>query len=582
MNHLKQVRRPFLALVVGTGIIGAIALVWWLIALIAGAMWDQSGFDVWRAYRTGFSPVSRNGQVFDLIIYLICFAVAFFIELDSGGGYSDSTADDEGFRSEGTSLALGITYLVLVIAFIISAGTTDRKLEASRYVNSTSFEYASKAKPPRILEHLLTGQSDLHATIVADKPIDFLSKGFDDRPASLVGAQRVMSERATGDSKADIFDDTYAYLPGNEGHGKWSAIRDGEGKRVHADSIVEWDGSTENVHQCRFEGSNSLNYAIRGNFANSLPDAIRQTVDDNVYWSSVDIYGYCDGKDNPVIVIPVKTDNWVGTRSIEVPAGVVIVRGSDSGEPVIEYKRSVNRGELPGPVYPISIAYKQREMSVWAAGRKWADNDFGFEPVNIGSNAGNTSEYNLRSLKDQGNYFVTPLTPRGSRSQAIVAVALVESDTVSYGQLNTLHIQVHREEDPNILTENDLERRAREVLRKVDPAFLNKGQNGELQEFIPSADGYWTAFAVQSGQPRYLLRIRPGQQDQAFELDGGEIGRALYDGGDTEPVKPGETPGDGGEATAITGLTDDQIQSRIDAVITELSQLNSEQQRRRR
>ena len=164
-----------------------------------------------------------------------------------------------------------------------------------------------------------------------------------------------------------------------------------------------------------------------------------------------------------------------------------------------------------------------------------------------------------------------------------MALSLVESGSVTYGEFNPMRVQVHHEEDKGLLTEQDLERRARDVLARIDSSFLNKGQEGELQEFIPSADGNWSAFAVRSGQPRYLLTIRPGQLDQAVELNGGEMGRVLYDGsassgGSGSNSAGGESPGASGE---LDGLTDVELQARLDATIDELARLNAEDRSRR-
>jgi uncharacterized small protein (DUF1192 family) len=183
---------------------------------------------------------------------------------------------------------------------------------------------------------------------------------------------------------------------------------------------------------------------------------------------------------------------------------------------------------------------------------------------------------------DERVYYATPLTPRESRAETIMALSLVESGSVTYGEFNTLRVQVHHEEDEKLMTEQDLERRARDVLARIDPSFLNKGQEGELQEFIPSADGNWTAFAVRSGQPRYLLTIRPGQLDQAVELNGGEMGRVLYDG-TASSGGSGSNP-TGGESTGgdeLAGLSDAELQARLDAAIDELARLNAEDRSRR-
>lgn len=565
----------------------AITVVWLAIGALIGAMWPQAGFSIQRFYEVGFVLTSRSGQIFWLVIAALCFGIGAFVAFDSAPRRYQVRAMSDDERSSLTRIHTRATRSNAVVAslagvlaafLVLLSFTTDAKLEPRAFVGSTTIEYADKEAQPRILANL-DGDHDPKAH-VKFSPINYLEAGFDERPASLVGAQKVMAERSTGDSKADILDMTYAYLPAEGGAGRWTAIRDGGGRRINIDSIVEWDGTPETVHQCRFESENKLDYALTGEYGNSLSDQIRREIP-NVVWDLHDAYGYCAKGDVPTIVLPTTVDRWYGARSIQVPAGVIVVRGSKSGEPVIDYRRSVKPGELEGPVYPLSVAQKQREMVNWSAGRKWADASFGFDPVKLSSNEGNAADYVLRSNLDEQVYYATPLTPRASRAETIIALSVVASNQVTYGQFNSMRVQVHNEEDKGLLTEQDLERRARDVLSSIDPSFLNKGQEGELQEFIPASDGTWSAFAVRSGQPRYLLRIRPGQLDQAVELNGGQLGRVLYNGTPSEQA-PGDVvdptisaPGD------LATLSDADLQSQLDAAVDELTRLNAEDRRRR-
>jgi uncharacterized small protein (DUF1192 family) len=570
----------------------AVSGLWLGLGKIIGSLWPQAGFSIGRSYSLMLSLTSRSGQIFWFVVATVSFVFAAFWCYDAKPGRQygyarHSDADDQVLadkiaifkRGEMFNKIFAVGAAAAAVALVVIASTLDAKLTPRAITPSITIEYASQKKQPLILERINGSHDPQVKTDVT--PIEYLEKGFDQRPASLVGAQKVMAERATGDSRADVLDATYAYLPAEDGTGRWTTIRDGSGRRIHIDSIVEWNGEAEKIHQCRFEGENELNYALTGEYSNSLADQVRREIP-NVYWALSDTYGYCAKGNVPTIVLPVKLDQWFNGRSVEVPAGVVVVRGSQSGEPQIEYKRSVKIGELEGPVYPISIAAQQREMINWGAGRKWQANGFGFDPVNLGANKGNSSEYVLRSALDERVYYATPLTPRESRAETIMALSLVESGSVTYGEFNTLRVQVHHEEDEKLMTEQDLERRARDVLARIDPSFLNKGQEGELQEFIPSADGNWTAFAVRSGQPRYLLTIRPGQLDQAVELNGGEMGRVLYDG-TASSGGSGSNP-TGGESTGgdeLAGLSDAELQARLDAAIDELARLNAEDRSRR-
>ena len=121
---------------------------------------------------------------------------------------------------------------------------------------------------------------------------------WETRPASAKGAEIVM--RSSGDS------DTNSYLMGEtlsfHANGSWSAIRDGQNYKPIA-GVSVWDGVSNDVQTCRFDGANELNYAFNGLWGKNLMDLIVSRYPRHLIDRS-DVWGDCDNEGAPLIVIP--------------------------------------------------------------------------------------------------------------------------------------------------------------------------------------------------------------------------------------------------------------------------------------
>ena len=284
-------------------------------------------------------------------------------------------------------------------------------------------------------------------------------------------------------------------------------IRDGGGINKPLESIVYWDGVSDRAEECRFDGDYQIDRALKGSRSNNIRNEILQGDRRHLKYNLDDAYGYCDG-DRPVVVIPMRRLVNSGYQVLDEFAGVLLVTGSPNGEPNFELRTDVAPGEIPGPVYPISLAEKQRELHTWLAGREnRSRNDFGFETAAVGTQGGNASEFNLFSLEDGRAYWVTPLTLRGTASQIIVAYAVVPSDAAQVGELNELRIYVVDDQDPDAVVINQFERAVTDLVERQRPGFIPAG--GIVQEFIPGENGQWSAFGVREGLPIFRLRVNP-------------------------------------------------------------------------
>lgn len=242
------------------------------------------------------------------------------------------------------------------------------------------------------------------------------------------------AQSRAGASIGDIAAGDTTYLPATDQY--VTPVKNRETPAGYGAIIVQnADGSSES---CEFKDSVPMD---GGKFGMNLRRAV-SWVSLSLSYNQDDVWVYCkDGK--AVLVVPVT--RFVGfPEGHRVPAGVVLFDGSS-----VEHRSSVEAGELPGPVYPMSLARSQRESlanrdGIWARVRDRA----GYRTtadVDGDPNAGNVSELLLARADGSGYDYVTPLTPpRGSTS--IVAVSTIAADHVTDGELNELVI--HQLETP--------------------------------------------------------------------------------------------------------------------------------------
>lgn len=337
------------------------------------------------------------------------------------------------------------------------------------------------------------GSADVPSCIRIGPLPDF---DFDPRSASYEAASTIMGDSSALASQVNVLGPTVHYLPGTGGgHGVWTAILDGSGTRP-TEGVAVWDGQSNTAAICQFQGADSFSRAFGGRGADSLRNLIAQRYPALNYVDH-DVSGFCAGSGpaaRPVIVIPVTRQVGYGSRTVLAPAGVLVLRGSRGGDPSLTYQPTVRPGEYPGQVYPESVAVAQIDATTWAAGRGELDNSgFGFGLTLVDTNASNPGEYVLRSDTDGHFYFVTPLTPRNSGSQAVIAYAVERADQVTSGRLNPVSIYVQGDSaDPVSMTV--LESRMTTYINQVEPSLLTSGNGGALQEIIPYGTGMWRGF----------------------------------------------------------------------------------------
>lgn len=379
----------------------------------------------------------------------------------------------------------------------------DSDKDVGRFYNSaTTFYTPSLSNPPTSLQYLLrsSNKEDNGCTVntASDVPNcvrvgTFSDKGYEARTSSQAGAILAMQRTSGATQNVDLLSDTLTYI---QGRNAWSAIRDGSGNNAHTEGVVEWTGDG-NPTECYFGGNDQFNKAIYGAHTNSLSNVLAKAYP-TVFWTIGDVYGYCQNN-RPVLIFMVQQQRHYLSQTVTVPAGVVKITGSASGDPHFTYE--ANPSDLPGPSYPYSINDSQITANTWAAGRSNKDHGlFGYERDSHGD-----GDYLLKSLTDGHQYFVTPLTLTSSSSELFLAYAVVRADEVHAGQLNPMSIYVLGTNDPRRVNIDSLEASARNYLSQQVPGFFSSG--GSLVDYTPLNGDVWRTFGEINGRVVYRLDI---------------------------------------------------------------------------
>lgn len=411
------------------------------------------------------------------------------------------------------------------------------ELGARHYNSDTTYVVADTDNMPNTLLHVAASPSSQIGITEGVMPTQ-----WEQRVASATGATYVMQKTGDTNANTELLPETITYIYDDDGSGAWTAIRDGRNRQMIF-GVATWKGAGHPVETCEFEGDYELRQAFGGSWGKNLRDEIA-AFDLHFTYSSQDMYGYCDG-DEPVVVIPGTRTGSTGARTINEAYGVMIITGSPSGRPVIEFRDTVAPGELPGPVYPIRLVQSQREALGWSAGRRWMWQDsVGFEPTDTSSQAGNNTDFLLKSSEDGRLYWVTPMKPVRTEAQTLVAYSVTPADEITAGKLNQQRVYVLDGDDQRVVNLNDLENAVTQAVARVDPGFFTgSAENvGQIVEFIPTSDSSWQVFAERGGRAVYRIDISGGARMSTsvahITEDGTVQGR---------PTAPDSTAGSGGD-----------------------------------
>ncbi|MGW4378748.1 hypothetical protein [Kitasatospora sp. NPDC004531] len=476
---------------------------------------------------------------------------------------------------------------VLALAVVASlargwTGVWDDDKDAGRfYAAATVLDVPKGTATPRsvlaVTEHTrpgdggrcdLLGTADVPACVKTESMPDF---DFEARTASYAAATKALTDSAGLSSGIHLMGHSLHYLPnaGKDG-GVWTAVLDGSGEQP-MEGVAVWDGGSNSVVSCGFRGEHAFGRAFGGTGAVSLRNLLAERFPDLVY-SEQDIWGYCDGPDprtaQPVVVISVARQIGWKQRTVIAPAGVLVLRGSPDGRPDIAYRAQVAPGELPGAVYPGSVVRSQIREVQWLGGRGAKDDrGFGFSHTSAATNATNPGEFLLRSKADGHLYYVTPLVPRESSSQLVVAFAVLQADRVDNG-LNDLHVYLRADDAPPVNLDV-LASRMVSYMAQQTSITISAGPGGALQELIPFGKDMWRGFVDFNGQTQDYIDLS-GDATVTPNLVS-LTGPITPPGGQPQPQPQPSTQPSGPPAAGCGGDPGQLSNSQLAACIAELS-----------
>lgn len=409
---------------------------------------------------------------------------------------------------------------LLLLTVIVHGGWMYGKSAATHYIGSGQAEFvvADTENTPSVLGKVVRSRTSM--VVINEGDISF---NWVPRVASATGAVNVM--RKTGDAitNTQLMGETVAYIyDKSSGGGSWTAIRNGI-NRQNIFGVQTWSGAGERVVNCEFKGKYALNRAFGGMYGRNLTNDIA-AANPLFRYNANDVYGYCDDG-QPVIVIPGTRLVASTVRTVEQSYGVMVIKGSSSGNPIITHDRDVQPGDFPGPVYPKRLADAQRDSLDWAAGRCWFWQEcFGLDTTSVSSQAGNSTNFLLKNQQDGRLYWVTPLKPASTDSQTLVAYSVIPADEMTSGKLNHQRVYVMGDGDVRIVNLDDLENVVIDAVRSADPGFITGDSPGRIVEFLPVSDTKWQVFAEVGGRVKYRIDVSVGARmgTKLFVVDGGE------------------------------------------------------------
>lgn len=320
-------------------------------------------------------------------------------------------------------------------------------------------------------------------------------------PLSVALAKATESlDRTSGDS----IENNPVFLPGTN---KYTTTIKARGFTEGLRTVFTQNSKSYETSSCSFNAKTPVS---RGLFNANL-GRVLSSIDASVRYNPKDVWAYCDGE-HAKLVVPIT--KMVGfPQSHPVPAGVVIFDGKEA-----EIRRNVKSGELPGPVYPSSLAAAQRSSLAAENGFK----DFflrraSFETIeNLGgdSSADSVSEILLKRSNSNKWDYVTPLASQ-SQSLAIAAIAVVAADTVTAGKLNKL--TVHR---LPVAREGSVA-----AAERIKTVFPQVGWSAGVQvvEIIPASLDTWVASLSDGRSVLYKVTINKDGSLCLLEVSGKKI-----------------------------------------------------------
>ncbi|MGW8431447.1 hypothetical protein ACWGJ9_10185 [Curtobacterium citreum] len=399
---------------------------------------------------------------------------------------------------------------------------------------------------------------------VADvKMVNHTAPSFGDRAPHQVAS--TSSTKNLGNTTGTA--ETVKSLNDQGDNGLWTAMVVRRGVWVGYESVQVQDmplfGQTEpeQVTTCTFPKSSNLR--IGGSLPkNSLTRAIYAATPPAVKFESADAYGYCDGK-TPKVVVPLTEVKGAWTVS-EDYYGDAVYDGKTGKVTIVTDTDKVNA--IPGPVYPQTLAAKQR-TALTALG-SFGDYFFhrtGYETTADDSDnpdSFNPTEIGLRQESNDHATYVTPLTPPGS-STSVVALSVVDASIGKTGARNP--VTVYKYADGHARQANSS---VASNIKQVTSWLPDWASGIKIFEIVPGKKDQWVASIGQSQGVVYRAVIDEKGKATLYDESGDIVTRTGAQSADTD----GSAESSAGAADGdLSKMTPAQLQGLANKVLDELA-----------
>lgn len=295
--------------------------------------------------------------------------------------------------------------------------------------------------------------------------------------------------------------------------------------------------------------------------SNNLARSIWLKVPLTVGYNSDDIYSYCNDSNEPMVVVPlVKVSGFMFTTW--KPYGLATYNGSTGELEILKDADSIK--EIPGQVYPLSLATEQRE-SLIANGSWW---EMYGERVSGFVAATENPEVNLRRIGGNATDFVTPLMPRGS-STSLVATSHVPSSTMIPGEYNMLTVSEYPSE--NVRPANSTLIDELKTRYSYMPDIAN--DTIKVFEITSGKDGGWVVSLGREQSVNYRAYVSPsGDTVELFDRNGTLIAQGSASSGSEEEASSEDSAGSvEWKGSDVSGLSTEELNDLGRSVMDELA-----------
>ncbi|WIB65431.1 hypothetical protein [Curtobacterium sp. MCBD17_040] len=356
-------------------------------------------------------------------------------------------------------------------------------------------------------------------------------------------------------------------------NGLWDALVQRRGFGAGYESVQSQDiplygeATPSDVTTCNFSRSAKLRIG-GGLWSNSLGRHIDELTPPTVTFTKGDVYGFCDGSTAKVVVPLSRIEGFWNTS--ETFYGDAVYNGSTGQLSIVTAAHTITA--LPGPVYPQSLAARQRAaLRALGSFSDYWFNRAGYDDTSSDSgnpDAFNPTELGLRQTSTGHATYVTPLTPPGS-SNSVVALSVVDASVGTHGTRNPITVFKYdkkhaRQANSSVASE----------VRQSSSWLTGWASGLKVFEIVPGRKNEWVASIGQSQGVVYRAVIDENGKSTLFDEDGnivtstGTQAAGSSGNASSNDSSIGDTSSAGGD---LSKMTPAQLQALANRITEELT-----------